>query len=79
MTTTTLSRQTHEHSQSEPVYEHQRIVRRRYPRARLRAVYDEGGAFRAWRIVNGDGGVRLSGEFACDEAAWQNAAMRCEQ
>ncbi len=60
-------------------------IRLTHPRARLNAVYDARGEFKAWRIVSGrmvatgSGGaywtvdVVLSGLHADDEAAWAEA------
>lgn len=66
----------------------QRRVRDKYPRARLNAVYDAKGEFKAWRIVSGrmqkDGGdyrlkvdIVLSGLHPIsDDDAWQDAAEK---
>lgn len=64
-----------------------RAVRKKHPRARLNAVYDSKGGFKAWRIVSGrmfmkNGrsesvvDVVLSGLHGDDEAAWLEAAER---
>lgn len=61
---------------TEPVYAHQRQVRAKYPRARLTAVYSEAGQFKAWRIINGDSRISLSGHFPDHEQAWEDAAKK---
>ncbi len=59
-------------------------IRLTHPRARLNAVYDARGEFKAWRIVSGHMvatgrgaywtvDVVLSGLHADDEAAWADA------